>query len=46
MTSQFSISSSFKTDNNNDINFIYKDQLCGDKLVFRVQGQNGEFKDK
>ncbi|CAI2185283.1 16080_t:CDS:1, partial [Funneliformis geosporum] len=30
---------SFKTDNNNDINFIYKDQLYSNKLVL-------EYKDK
>jgi hypothetical protein len=42
----FPYPSSFKMDDNRDIKFIYKNQLCDGKLVFRMQGQNEEFKDK
>jgi len=34
----FPYPSSFKMDDNSDIKFIYKDQLCDGELVFRIQG--------
>ena len=37
---------SFKTFDNRNVEFSYKDQLYKGKLLFRVQGQNEEFADK